>query len=177
MGLYVLFKKKPIVLNNKWYLGFMFLCFIPQIISASYSIASRGFSLLDLILPLMYVVLFVMLCIIIKGYIVYGVNGNDLENKLFKVLDEKGYTYEIKISQITIEDLNLDISVGIQEWTGSAHIKGKGKFDKKALSQIVNELKKQDLTSNRIQPIFSIIIGALMALMGVVLLFRLHLNF
>ena len=162
MGLYVLVKNKPVILHSRWFLLMFVLMFSPSITGMITSGFSRTTSLLTLV---MTVVVLIFLYYTFKGYLVFGVNCDDFQNKFIELLKNKNLEFEQSFSKIIIKEPELEINIALQAWIGTGQIKLSNK-NVTAFKGLIKELKEINIKPKLIAPAFYIIIGVLIIIMS-----------
>jgi hypothetical protein len=94
-----------------------------------------------------------------KGYIIYGVDGKDFQSKLIETLQNNKYEFEESLSSIKIKNPEVEFSISMQSWIGTVQIRPKGMADKEILKEIMHDLKNQEIKTNILYPIVSLIGG------------------
>jgi hypothetical protein len=102
-----------------------------------------------------------------KGYIIYGVDGKDFQLKLIETLQNNKYEFEESLSYIKIKNPEVEFSISMQSWIGTVQIRPKGMADKEILKVIMHDLKNQEIKTNILYPIVSLIAGVLLIIFGI----------
>ena len=125
------------------------------------------------ILPiLMFIVLIGWFAFMMKGFTVYGVDGNDFQRLFIECLNDKNYEYEQTLASIRIKNPELELSIAIQSWMGTAQIRLKGKANHKVLGEIISGLKAKEMKANFIFPIFYAIVGVLITILSISMIIK-----
>ena len=158
MALYVFVCKKPLIIKSVWMTILFALCFLPQIItSVILFIEDPDFS--HILLSLLFIGMIVWFTFMMKGYIIYGVDGKDFQSKLIETLQNNKYEFEESLSSIKIKNPEVEFSISMQSWIGTVQIRPKGMADKEILKEIMHDLKNQEIKTNILYPIVSLIGG------------------
>jgi hypothetical protein len=165
MGVYVLVCKKPLIFDARWMLAMVMIIFTPQVINSLLNF--KSFEHISFFTPVMYIVLIIFMIFTLKGFIIYGVNAEDFQIKFIENLKRLGFEYTESFSKIIIKEPALEINIALQSWIGSGQIKLKGKHNKIEFHKLIKSLKKTDIKSNNLAPIFYIIIGILILGAGI----------
>lgn len=158
MALYTFVCKKPLIIKSVWMTILFALCFLPQIItSVILFIEDPDFS--HILLSLLFIGMIVWFTFMMKGYIIYGVDGKDFQSKLIETLQNNKYEFEESLSSIKIKNPEVEFSISMQSWIGTVQIRPKGMADKEILKEIMHDLKNQEIKTNILYPIVSLIGG------------------
>ena len=158
MALYTFVCKKPLIIKSVWMTILFALCFLPQIItSVILFIEDPDFS--HILLSLLFIGMIVWFTFMMKGYIIYGVDGKDFQSKLIETLQNNKYEFEESLSSIKIKNPEVEFSISMQSWIGTVQIRPKGMADKGILKEIMHDLKNQEIKTNILYPIVSLIGG------------------
>lgn len=171
MALFVFLRKKPLILNSVWMLIVMCLCFLPQIIS-SIEILIKYPSFIGILPILMFAVLIVWFVFIMKGYTIFGVDGSDFQKLFIECLNDKNYDFEQSLSTIKIKNPEIELSIAVQSWVGTAQVRFKGKANPNVLKSLMIDLNKKDMKANYIFPIFYALIGLLIAILFISMIIK-----
>ena len=158
MALYTFVCKKPLIIKSVWMTILFALCFLPQIItSVILFIEDPDFS--HILLSLLFIGMIVWFTFMMKGYIIYGVDGKDFQSKLIETLQNNKYEFEESLSSIKIKNPEVEFSISMQSWIGTVQIRPKGMADREILKEIMHDLKNQEIKTNILFPIISLIGG------------------
>lgn len=102
-----------------------------------------------------------------KGYLAYGVNNCDFQEKFIEILKEKNYEFKETLTKLTIKHLDQETSITIQSGFVGTHIKVKEKKDRLLLKSIITELRKKEIKIDYLIPIFYLILGFLLCTLAV----------
>jgi hypothetical protein len=171
MALFVFFRRKPLIFNSRWFLVIMILCFLPQILM-SVQLSFKDQSFMDILPILMYCALIAMFIVIMKGFSIYGVDGNDFQRAFIECLTDKNYEYEQTLSSIKIKNPEIELSIAIQSWIGSAQIRRKGKGNHDVLNDIIKQLRTKEIKVNILFPIFYLISGVIVTIISIALIIK-----
>lgn len=171
MALFVFLRKKPLILNSVWMLIVMCLCFLPQIIS-SIEILIKYPSFIGILPILMFAVLIVWFVFIMKGYTIVGVDGSDFQKLFIECLNDKNYDFEQSLSTIKIKNPEIELSIAVQSWVGTAQVRYKGKANRNVLKSLMIDLNQKDMKANYIFPIFYALIGLLIAILFISMIIK-----
>ena len=166
MALYTFVCKKPFIIKSVWMTVLFSLCFLPQIItSVILFIEDPDFS--HILISLFFIGMIVWFTFMMKGYIIYGVDGKDFQLKLIETLQNNKYEFEESLSYIKIKNPEVEFSISMQSWIGTVQIRPKGMADKEILKVIMHDLKNQEIKTNILYPIVSLIAGVLLIIFGI----------
>lgn len=164
MALFVFIRKKPLIFNSVWIILFISLCFLPQIITAIQMLfdqqAGGGIPII-----LMTGIFIAWMSFMTKGFLIYGVDGSDFQRAFIECLNDKNYEYEQTLSSVKIKNPELELSVVIQSWIGTAQIRFKGKKNKKVLNDLMDSLKTKTIKTNLIFPVIYLLVGILLSVL------------
>ncbi|HAY71110.1 MAG TPA: hypothetical protein DCX89_04410 [Saprospirales bacterium] len=169
MGLYVFLLRKPLILNSIWMLVLIGLSMLPIILSTVVMFFESP-SIISALPFLMFVVLLIWYVFILKGYTILGVNGSDFQKRFIECLEDHQYVFEQSFSTLKIKDPEIEMSIGVQSWLGTAQIRSKSKANREVLLNLISDLKRKDIRTNYLFPIFYIIIGLLISILSISLM-------
>lgn len=169
MGLYVFLRRKPLILNSIWMLVVISLSVLPLILSTLEMFFEYP-SIMSALPFLMFVVLIIWYVFILKGYTILGIDGTDFQNKFIECLNDHQYDFEQSFSTLKIIDPEIELSIGVQSWLGTAQIRSKTKANREVLINLISDLKRKDIKTNYLFPIFYIIIGLLISILSISLM-------
>ena len=166
---YTIILKKPLIINSIWILIMISLFFVAQMFtSIIYMIESPS---IGSIAPIIAFVLFMIIFIfLMKGYLVYGVNHCDFQEKFIEILKEKNYEFKETLSKLTIKHLDREASITIQSGFVGTHIKVKEKKDRLLLKSLLSELRKKEIKIDYKFPILYLIFGSLFCTLSIYLI-------
>ncbi|MEI6507382.1 MAG: hypothetical protein WCO54_02800 [Bacteroidota bacterium] len=157
IGLSVLVRKKPLIINYRWFFLLMIIIILPTFQIISFSSIGVGS-----ILPILFIGYFYYF---MRGFMILGANGDDLQKAFMSVLAEGNYEFEQTFTSIKIKEPALEMSIAFQSWIGTGQIRIKNKADKETFYKIMNQLKNKEIKTNLIMPIFYILFGLIMLYM------------
>lgn len=166
MALFVFVRRRPLILDSRWMLVIMVLCFLPQILM-SVQMCFNHPSFMDVLLILMYCVLIVWFVIMMKGFTIYGADGTDFQRLFVESLNDKNFEYEQTLSSIKIKNPELELSIAIQSWVGTAQVRYKSKGNHEVLDDIIKQLKTKEIKANFMFPVFYLLIGLMITILSV----------
>jgi hypothetical protein len=102
-----------------------------------------------------------------KGYLVFGVNHCDFQEKFIEILKEKNYEFKETLSKLTIKHLDQETSISIQSGFVGTHLKVKAKKDRLLLKSLVPELRKKEIKIDYLIPILYLILGILSCIFSI----------
>ena len=158
MALYVFMCKKPLILKTVWLFVFILLCLLPQIIQ-SIVLCVKHPDLSNILLPILLIGMIVWFTFMMKGYIIYGVDGKDFQLKLIETLKNNKYEFEESISSIKIKNPEVEFAIAMQSWIGTIQIRSKGMSNPEILKEIMHDLKNMEIKTNILFPVFSLSVG------------------
>ena len=162
IGLAVIVRKQPVILNYRWFFIFIVLILIlPATDSFSTSTDLRK------LLPLfLFAAVFGYIYYMMKGVMVLGADGDDFQKKFTEVLTEENYEFEQTFTSIKIKEPALEISIAFQSWLGNGQIRMRSKENKETFDKIISQLKTKSIKTNLIIPIFYILFGVVILSMN-----------
>ena len=166
MALYMLIRKKPILLSSLWVLALLGACFLPQIL-LSVQIYMTDLSVTHLLPSLLLVVLMVWLYFSMQGYTLYGVKGEEFQKALIEYLNEKGCEFEQTVTSLKIKEPEIELYIAVQSWIGTGQIRPKGKKNREFMDDLVNNLRLKNMKVNRVTAIFYLVTGLLVFALSV----------
>jgi hypothetical protein len=171
MALFMFLRKKPLILNSVWMLIVMCLCFLPQIL-LSIEMLFKYPSFIGILPILMFMVLIVWFVFIMRGYIIYGVDGSDFQKLFIECLNDKNYDFDQSLATIKIKNPEIELSIAVQSWVGTAQIRFKGKENGDVLKSLISDLNQKDIKANYIFPIFYALIGVLITILSISMIIK-----
>ena len=166
MALYTFVCKKPLIIKSVWMTILFALCFLPQIItSVILFIEDPDFSYI--LLSLLFIGMIVWVTFMMKGYIIYGVDGKDFQLKLIETLQNNKYEFEENLSFIKIKNPEVEFNISIQSWVGTVQIRSKSMAGQEILKEIMHDLKNQEIKTNILFPIISLIGGIIIMISAI----------
>jgi hypothetical protein len=162
IGLAVLVRKQPVILNYRWFALFIVsMLVLPAIENFSFSSDLKTF------LPhLLFVLLIGFMFYMLKGMMVLAADGDDFQKKFIEVLTEENYEFEQTFTSIKIKEPALEISVAFQSWLGNGQIRMRSKENKETFDKIISQLKTKSIKTNLIIPLFYMLFGVVILLMN-----------
>jgi hypothetical protein len=176
IGLKVIIKNKPFVINSKWLIAMSLLSMMPLLIDSIISLFKFGFrspfGLMILIMPLFIITLnAVLFYFVLKGYCIYCVNDIDFRDAVIFSLNNASIKFEEKMNKIELIELNNELSIAFTSWMGTGMIKLKNKKDKIIFMKIIDGIKQffkeKNLKPPKIVAIFYVILGIFFIILGV----------
>lgn len=166
MALYTFVCKKPLIIKSVWMTFLFSLCILPQIItSVILFIEDPDFS--HILLSLLFIGMIVWFTFMMKGYIIYGVDGKDFQSKLIETLQNNKYEFEESLSSIKIKNPEVEFSISMQSWIGTVQIRYKGMANQQILKEIMHDLKNREIKTNIMYPIVSLIGGIIIMISAI----------
>ncbi len=170
IGMRGILTRRPFLLSNRWLLSMMFIIFVPNIILPLILPPSTPF-LIKWLNPVMFTVVLVMMCFVLKGYVAFGVTDTSFRDALLDTLQKLELSYEESLSAIRITSVEVDLQVSVQSWIGSGMIKIKQRGHFSLLTEIVtamNEYFRVSATPAKLLTcIFYMIMGVIMVIAGI----------
>lgn len=170
IGMRGILTRRPFLLSNRWLLSMMFIIFVPNIILPLILPPSTPF-LIKWLNPVMFTVVLVMMCFVLKGYVAFGVTDTSFRDALLDTLQKLELSYEESLSAIRITSVEVDLQVSVQSWIGSGIIKIKQRGHLSLLTEIVtamNEYFRVSATPAKLLTcIFYMIMGVIMVIAGI----------
>lgn len=156
LGLLVLIRKKPSIIEYRYYL-FFFILFLTSI---SIHIPFT-FDVYSIVIPLSLILLGGCTIYFKKGYYVFAANGNDFYKVLIEYLNQNNYEYEQTPGSIKINEPLLEIIVDPGAIAINGHIKLKNQENVGAFNKIITDLKDKKIKIAPLTPIAYIALGVL----------------
>ncbi len=162
IGLRGIITKRPFLLSNRWLLSMMFIIFIPVILPAFTFPSSIPF-IIKWLNPVIFTVVLVMMCFVLKGYCAFGVTDTSFRDALLTSLQKLNLPYEETLSSIRLTSIEADLQVSIQSWVGSGVIKIKQRDHRSQLTEIITAMNEHfrgaSMPMNLTTCIFYLIMG------------------
>lgn len=170
IGLRGILTRRPFLLSNRWLLSMMFIIFVPNIILPLILPPSTPF-LVKWLNPVIFTVVLVMMCFVLKGYAAYGITDTSFREALLAALEKLQLPYEETLSTMQLTTIDADLQVSIQSWLGAGMIKIKQREHRSLLAEIVtamNEYFRVSTTPAKLLTcIFYLIMGVIMVIAGI----------
>lgn len=170
IGLRGMISKRAFLISNRWLLWMMFIIFVPVILQGIFLPSSTPF-LVKWVNPVIFTVVLVMMCLVLKGYAAYGVTDVSFRESLLTSLDKLQFPYEETLSTVRLPSIEADLQISIQSWIGAGMIKIKQREQRSVLTQIVTEMNKHfQLSSapiNLTSCIFYLVMGVIIVIAGI----------
>lgn len=162
MGLSVIVRKKPVIINFRWF--FLFIVLI--LVLPATDIFSTSTNLRSFFPLILFVMVFGYMYYFMKGVMVLGADGDDFQKKFTEVLSDENYEYEQTFTSIKIKEPALEISIAFQSWLGNGQIRMRSKENKETFDKIISQLKIKSIKTNLVIPIFYILFGVMIFFMN-----------
>jgi len=160
MGIYLYFKKKPIIYNSRFNFYAMIIFLLPTVINMI-SLLNKYF--IEFSVPLLlFLLILIYYSVVIRGYSFTGVNAKDLHRTFFGLLDEKKINYKLDGLKIKVMDPVMDISISRQAWFGIIQIRRRSSKNKAYFNALMKEMKQKDIQYNKATSIYFLIFALLM---------------
>lgn len=178
LGLRGLVTKRPIVFSARWFLFFMLLIFLGQVVTffPRPFPSSQPLQMMDWLPLLMFPVFAVILWLQMKGYLAFAVTGNSFRDGLLAALEKLQLPYEESLSSIRLPSVEAELQVAVQSWMGSGQIKVKPGRHGPLLKKIVQAMKEHFRTAavetNMISCACFLVFGIFVVLMAIFMLFH-----
>jgi hypothetical protein len=114
----------------------------------------------------LFLVLIIQYGFFYKAYFLYGISGDDLQERLFTALDENQIKYEEKLTKIKLPEINNELIIS-QAQSGSALIRLRNKKDSLVFNKIIKTFTRS-FENNPVKVEKGM--GILYAVFGIVLL-------
>jgi len=162
IGLAVLVRRQPLIINYRWF--FLFIILILAL--PSFHILTKSTDLRSFFPLFLFILLFGYIYYMMKGMMVLGADGDDFQKNFIEVLSEENYEYEQTFTSIKIKEPALEISIAFQSWLGNGQIRMKNKENKETFDKIISQLKTKTIKTNLFIPIFYILFGLIVLSMN-----------
>ncbi len=180
-GLRGIITQRPFLLSLRWLLALMFLGFLPFILLAFFFALPDAdhteMDLMDWLNPATFTVILVIACFTLKGYEAYGITDTSFREALRAALEKLQLSYEETLPIMRLTSIDADLQVSIQPWLGAGTIKIKQRKQRYLLIEIVRAMNEHfsisSAPTNLTSCIFSVVIGVLMAIGGIMIVFSL----
>ena len=180
IGLRGVITKKPFLISAHWLLALLLLgvssgmlqaVMLPKIVVGAGMVKAIRW-----LFPAILIVLFIFLCLTVRGYIAFGVNDVSFREGLLHSLRKLNLPYEETLSAVKLPTLGADLQVTVQSWMGTGQLKIRQRQFGTVLSDIVkgvNEYYESGAVSkaNLTCCVFYAVIGAFLALLAAVFRF------
>ncbi len=177
IGLRGILTKRPFLVSNRWLLLIMFAIFVPLTLQTLF-FPPPGSFLVKWLNPSIFIVVLVMMCFALRGYVAYGVTDTSFRDGLLAGLQKLQLPYEESLSIVRLPSVEADLQVSVQAWMGAGQIKVKQRGHGSLLAEIISEMNEHfrmsSTPANLTTCIFFVIMGVIMitAGIGTVLLFQ-----
>ena len=175
IGLRGILTKRPFLMSQRWLLSMMFVAIVPTILLPFLLSLPDDFNFMSWLHPLLFVVILLMMCYQMRGYVAYAVTDTSFRDALLEALQKLQLPYEESLSVIRLTSIEAELQVSVQAWMGTGLIKMKQRAHRSVLKAIVNAMNEYFRTSsvptNMIACIFLVIMGGLMVILTISMLF------
>ncbi len=173
-GLKGLLTKRPFLISNGWLLAMMMVLFVPMGLSSLTILDGNPRSWVS---PILCLVLLVMMCYQLKGYVAFAITDKSFRETLVAALQRLELPYEESLSVIRLTSVNADLQVAIQSWMGTGTIKVKHRAHRSVLKEVVDAMNEYFRTSsvstNMVTCVFWVVMGAALPIAGFSMFFLL----
>ena len=157
-ALFVLIRKKPIVVNYSHHL----LTLIPILLISYFSTGDYTFMINNIIILFFSIALIFIISRMFRGVTIFGSSDAELQNKLSDYLNDRGIEFEQIPKTIYINKKDVTLSITSNEKSGASSISIKGKVTDFTVNNIVKELRQTNLQFNIKYPIYAAVSGVLL---------------
>ena len=173
IGLRVLIARRPLLINARWFLGFMVLALSPMLITSLF-LSSKFMNPVILINVLLFFAFLTFFAILMKGYIAMGITDESFRAAIHAALQELNITFEETLAHIKLTSHDLDLQAAVQSWVGTAQLKVKQSNGKTTLDEIAKAIEAyyqtHETKTNNVTAIFYIVASLFMAASAIVLI-------
>ena len=173
IGLRVLIARRPLLINARWFLGFMVLALSPMLITSLF-LSSKFMNPVILINVLLFFAFLTFFAILMKGYIAMGITDESFRAAIHAALQELNITFEETLAHIKLTSHDLDLQAAVQSWVGTAQLKVKQSNGKTTLDEIAKAIEAyyqtHETKTNNVTAIFYIVASLFMAAFAIVLI-------
>lgn len=174
--------KKPVIQNSAILLLLMIAGFAPtMLLNISRAHASHGIFMPSLFVLVIFLVMMVFYGFIIKGYTFYGINDEDLRQRLLDALKANNLSDEEKLNKIVLKDNNNEINISCQPWMGTGMIRLKNRKDANLFKAVITTFRNSFQNGKTkipvITPLFFAVFGVAFVVMSVYFAVIVHRGF
>lgn len=173
IGIRVMAARRPLLFNARWLLMFLAVALSPGVV-IPLTLNSKSENPIMLINILIVIVVMIIMAVAIRGYIAMGITNESFRAALHNALQGLDIAYEETLGHIKLTSHDLEMQVAVQSWVGTAQVKMKQSSGKPILEKIVKAVSEyyqtHETKTNNITPIFYLIMGLLMLVMGIVVI-------
>ncbi len=170
IGLRGILTKRPFLVSNRWILAILFVSLIPGILLPIFLPGAAPF-IIKWLNPVMFTVLLVMMCFVLRGYVAYAVTDTSFRDALLASLQKLELPYEETLSTIRLTSVEADLQVSVQSWMGSGQLKIKQRGQGALLAKIAEAMNEyfriSSVPTNLTTCIFYLVMGILMVIGGI----------
>ena len=174
IGIYVLVTGRPFLLSGRWFLVNGTIAFAPVPIVSLIDFFKFEDPLL-LFNLLVFLLVFIYLVIMTKGYIVMGITNESFGAGIHAALQQLNITFEEALGHIKLTSHDLELQVIIHSWNGTAQLRMKRSNGKPVLDEIAKAIvayyKAHKTEMNKGTVIFSLVSGLLMLVFGIICIY------
>lgn len=169
IGLRGILNKRPFCVSNRWILSMIFVIFLPNILPAFFLPFSSF--LIKWLNPVMFTVLLVMMCFVLKGYSAYAVTDTSFREALLAALEKLQLPYAESLSVLRLTSVEVDLQVSVQSWAGAGQFNIRQRGHRSLLREIATAMNEHFRTSsvrtNLMPCVFYVVMGVLMSIAGI----------
>ena len=170
IGLRGILTKRPFLVSNRWILAILFVSLGPGILLPIFLPGAAPF-IIKWLNPVMFTVLLVMMCFVLRGYVAYAVTDTSFRDALLASLQKLELPYEETLSTIRLTSVEVDLQVSVQSWMGSGQLKIKQRGQGSLLAKIADAMNEyfriSSVPTNLTTCIFYLVMGILMVIGGI----------
>lgn len=184
LGIRIFRSQRPIFISARHYFMFICLAFLPRLLMPvidyffwkDMPAGDLGlppvFSIMNVLLFLMPLVVLVLFWFQMQGYIVFGISGDSFRTALHDALHRYNIPFEEQLSTLKLTSLDTDLQISAQFWLGTGQIKLKNRRQGQVLEKIVQGLNtyyaENKVAVNKLTAIFDVIFGVLLLILALV---------
>ena len=134
--------KRPFLVSNRWWLGILFVVFIPIILVNFLMPLSAGFYAMNWAIPLILGLLLLRGWFHYRGYTAYAVTDTSFRDGVTAALQKLQLPYEESLAAIRLTSIEADLQVSAHWWMGTGIIRVKQRAHKSVLREVVREMNE-----------------------------------
>lgn len=175
LGLYVLVKRRPVVLHARWMLVTMLIVLLPPILQqASVMLSDQrppagDSGLMFAVILLMPITIVALLVVQMRGYFVFGATQESFRAGLLSALANLGLSPEETVSTIRLPSVPAELNVMMHGSMGTGQLRLRSGGSSELLARIAYGMRRHfdeaPGPTNLVSPVLHVVFGSLMGLM------------